>query len=108
MEKPKRTYTSLERELLQKEALISQQHHEIQALTKKLNNSAEAKGTANGAKQPANGKNQGTPANPPPKTTVPTPTTQQTNTEKVVPLQSKSTPTAAQNGTNQNTISAKK
>ena len=108
MEPPKRTYTSLERELLQKEALITQQHHEIQALTKKLNNSTEAKATTGGTKPPANAVNHGKPTNPPPKTTVPSHAPKSQPTETTVPLQSQPTSTATQNATNQNTMSAKK
>ena len=37
IEKPKRTYTSLERELINKEALITQQRHEIERLVNEAN-----------------------------------------------------------------------
>ena len=42
IEKPKRTYTNLEKELIHKEALIRQQQYEIDDLTSKLSKSKEA------------------------------------------------------------------
>ena len=68
IEKPKRTYTSLERELISKEALITQQNHEIDRLlkeAKKLKSNQTATNTKDSKPVPSN-QNQVKSTNPAP------------------------------------------
>ena len=69
IEKPKRTYTSLERELISKEALITQQNHEIEMLLKEANK-LKSNQAASNTKEPSKpiplNQNQAKPSNPVP------------------------------------------
>ena len=69
IEKPKRTYTSLERELISKEALITQQNHEIDRLLKeanKLKSNQTASNTKDSSKPVPSYQNQVKSTNPAP------------------------------------------
>ena len=71
VEKPKRTYTNLEKELLSKEALIRQQQHEIDRLIKAANQSKQqpnqaVTNTKDPSKPVTSNQNQVKTSNPPP------------------------------------------
>lgn len=69
IEKPKRTYTSLERELISKEALITQQKHEIDRLdrlVRETNKSKTNQTTTKDSKPVPSNQNQAKSSNPAP------------------------------------------